>query len=203
MHREPPDEGITMKGIVELLLAGVMNMFSQPVYADTAATPAGGGTLYTFTMKRIDGKEEPLATYRGKVLMLVNVASKCGYTPQYKDLEAVYRKYRERGFEILAFPANNFGSQEPGTDDEIQRFCRTTYDVTFPLFSKISVKGDDQHPLYRYITRASPVPGEIRWNFQKYLVDRKGTIVAMFPSRIKPTDEEVIQLLEKLLSDEQ
>lgn len=203
MHREPPDEGITMKGIVELLLAGVMNMFSQPVYADTAATPAGGGTLYTFTMKRIDGKEEPLATYRGKVLMLVNVASNCGYTPQYKDLEAVYRKYRERGFEILAFPANNFGSQEPGTDDEIQRFCRTTYDVTFPLFSKISVKGDDQHPLYRYITRASPVPGEIRWNFQKYLVDRKGTIVAMFPSRIKPTDEEVIQLLEKLLSDEQ
>lgn len=190
-----------MKGIFELLMAGVMNMVAQPVYAEPSAALTGDERLYSFTMKTIDGKEESLGSYKGKVLMLVNVASRCGYTPQYKDLEAIYRQYKDRGFEILAFPANNFGGQEPGSDEEIVEFCQTKYDVTFPLFSKISVKGDDQHLLYQYITKESSVPGEIKWNFQKYMVDKKGNIVAMFPSRTKPTDKEVVQLLEKLLSD--
>ena len=158
--------------------------------------------LYSFTMKTIDGKDKPLAEYKGKVLLVVNVASFCGYTPQYKDLEEVYQKYKDKGFVILGFPANNFGQQEPGSDAEIKTFCETNYKVTFDLFSKISVKGDDQHPLYQYITKDSPFPGDVKWNFQKYLVDKKGIIVAMYPSRVKPTDKDVIQQIESLLKDQ-
>jgi len=159
------------------------------------------GNIYGFTMKTIDGKEKPLSDYQGQVLLIVNVASRCGYTPQYKDLEQVYRKYSSQGFQILAFPTNNFGGQEPGSDEEIKEFCSTNYDVTFDLFSKISVKGNDQHPLYRYITTESPFPGEVKWNFQKYLVDRKGNIVAMFSSRVKPTDKDVVERIEALLKE--
>ena len=158
--------------------------------------------LYGFTMKTIDGKDKSLADYKGKVLLVVNVASFCGYTPQYKDLEEVYQKYKEKGFAILGFPANNFGRQEPGTDEEIKTFCETKYNVTFDLFSKISVKGDDQHPLYQYITKDSPFPGDVKWNFQKYLVDKKGNIVAKYPSKVKPTDKEVIQQIEMLMNDQ-
>ena len=165
-------------------------------------TPVEKKDLYSFTMKTIDGKDKPLAEYKGKVLLVVNVASFCGYTPQYKDLEEVYQKYKEKGFVILGFPANNFGRQEPGSDEEIKTFCDTKYNVTFDLFSKISVKGDDQHPLYQYITKDSPFPGDVKWNFQKYLVDRKGNIVATFSSRIKPTAENVIQQIELLLKDQ-
>jgi len=156
-------------------------------------------SIYDFTMKTIDGKEKSLADYKGEVLLVVNVASFCGFTPQYKDLEEVFEKYKEKGFRILAFPANNFGEQEPGTDKEIKTFCESKYNVTFDLFSKISVKGDDQHPLYRYITKDSPFPGDVKWNFQKYLVDKKGNIVAMFPSRVKPTDKPFTEKLESLL----
>ncbi len=159
----------------------------------------GKKSLYSFTMKTIGGKDKPLAEYKGKVLLVVNVASLCGFTPQYKDLEEVYRKYKEKGFVILGFPANNFGQQEPGTDEEIRTFCDTKYNVTFDLFSKISVKGTDQHPLYRYITKDSPFPGDVKWNFQKYLVDRQGNIVAMFPSKVKPTDAQVVEKIESLL----
>jgi len=162
-------------------------------------TPVDKKGLYDFTMKTIDGKDKPLAEYKRKVLLVVNVASFCGNTPQYKDLEEIYEKYKEKGFVILGFPANNFGQQEPGSDTEIKTFCETKYNVTFDLFSKISVKGDDQHPLYQYITKESPFPGDVKWNFQKYLVDRKGNIVAMFSSRIKPTAENVIQQIEFLL----
>jgi glutathione peroxidase len=157
--------------------------------------------LYSFTMNTIDGKIKPLAEYKGRVLLVVNVASFCGYTPQYKDLEEVYRKYKDKGFVILGFPANNFGQQEPGSDEEIKAFCDTKYNVTFDLFSKISVKGEDQHPLYQYITKDSPFPGEVKWNFQKYLVDKNGNIVAMYASRVKPTDKEVIQRIESLLKE--
>jgi glutathione peroxidase len=150
-------------------------------------------------MKTIDGQTKALSDYKGKILMVVNVASFCGYSPQYKDLEAVYRKYKDKGFTILAFPANNFGEQEPGSDLEIKSFCSTKYDVTFELFSKISVRGDDQHPLYRYITKDSPFPGDVKWNFQKYLVDGNGTFVAMFPSKTKPTDPAVLERIESLL----
>ncbi|MCX6142058.1 MAG: glutathione peroxidase [Ignavibacteriales bacterium] len=158
--------------------------------------------IYSFTMKTIDGKDKPLADYKGKVLLVVNVASFCGYTPQYKDLEEVYRTYKDKGLVILGFPANNFGQQEPGSDEEIKTFCDTKYNVTFDLFSKISVKGDDQHPLYQYITKDSPFPGAVKWNFQKYLVDQYGNIVAMYPSKVKPTDKEVIQQIESLLNDQ-
>jgi glutathione peroxidase len=158
--------------------------------------------LYGFTMKTIDGKDKSLADYKGKVLLVVNVASFCGYTPQYKDLEEVYQKYKDKGFTILGFPANNFGQQEPGTDEEIKTFCDTKYNVTFDLFSKISVKGDDQHPLYQYITKDSPFPGDVKWNFQKYLVDKKGNIVAKYLSKVKPTDKEVMQQIEALMNDQ-
>lgn len=156
-------------------------------------------SIYDFTMKTIDGKEKSLADYKGEVLLVVNVASQCGFTPQYKDLEEVFEKYKGKGFRILAFPANNFGEQEPGSDQEIKTFCQTNYSVTFDLFSKISVKGDDQHPLYRYITKESPFPGDVKWNFQKYLVDKDGNIVAMFPSRVKPTDKGFIEKVESLI----
>jgi glutathione peroxidase len=164
-------------------------------------TPVETKGLYSFVMKTIDGKDRPLADYKGKVLLVVNVASFCGNTPQYKDLEEVYQKYRGKGFVVLGFPANNFGEQEPGTDAEIKTFCDTKYSVTFDLFSKISVKGGDQHPLYHFITKDSPFPGEVKWNFQKYIVDKHGTIVAMYPPKVKPTDKDVIEKLESLLKD--
>jgi glutathione peroxidase len=156
-------------------------------------------TIYDFTMKTIDGKDRSLAEYKGEVVLVVNVASYCGYTPQYKDLEEVYEKYKGKGFRIIAFPANNFGKQEPGTDEDIKTFCTSNYNVSFDLFSKISVKGDDQHPLYQYITKESPFPGDIKWNFQKYLVDKSGNIVVMYPSRVKPTDKAVTDKIEALL----
>jgi glutathione peroxidase len=164
-------------------------------------TPVKNTNIHGFTMKTIDGKEKSLAAYKGKVLLIVNVASFCGNTPQYKDLEAVYRAYKDRGFTVLGFPANNFGEQEPGSDEEIKTFCETKYGVTFDLFSKISVKGADQHPLYHYITKESPFPGDVKWNFQKYLVDKRGNVVAMFPSKTKPGDKEVIGKIEALLKE--
>jgi glutathione peroxidase len=168
---------------------------------DKEKAPVTTQSIYNFVMKTNGGKEQSLADYRGNVLLVVNVASFCGYTPQYKDLEAVYEKYKDKGFRILAFPANNFGQQEPGTDAEIKTFCETNYKVTFEIFSKISVKGVDQHPLYQYITKDSPFPGDVKWNFQKYLVNKKGNIVAMFPSKVKPTDDEFIKKLESLLEE--
>ncbi|HWP83510.1 MAG TPA: glutathione peroxidase [Bacteroidota bacterium] len=188
-----------MKSIVDYVMYGLFSLFAQPAYAEPGME--SDPKLYSFVMQTIDGEQKSLADYQGKVLMIVNVASFCGYTPQYEGLQQIYERYRERGFEILAFPANNFAGQEPGANEEIKEFCTTKYNVSFQLFSKISVKGDDQHPMYRYITLESPLKGEIRWNFQKYLVDRKGNLVAMFPTRIKPTDSVVIKKIEKLLSE--
>ena len=158
--------------------------------------------LYSFTMKTIDGKDKKLSDYKGKVLMIVNVASKCGHTPQYKGLEAIYEKYNNRGFMILGFPANNFLRQKTGTNEEIKKFCSLNYGVTFDMFSKISVKGNDQHPLYHFLTKESPVPGDVKWNFQKYLVDRKGNVVYKFSPGTEPTEKEVIDEIEKLLNDQ-
>jgi len=157
-------------------------------------------SLYDFTMDDIDGKPVNLRQYKGKALLVVNTASFCGNTPQYTDLEAMYEQYRDKGFEILAFPANNFGQQEPGTNAEIKGFCLTKYSVSFPLFSKISVKGSDKHPLYQYLTEKSPFPGEVEWNFQKYLVDRSGNIVARFPHRMKPSAPEIVKEVERVLA---
>ena len=157
-------------------------------------------SIYDFTMDDIDGKPVNLSQYRGKVLLVVNTASMCGNTPQYSELEKMYETYQEKGFEILAFPANNFGQQEPGTNQEIKNFCFTKYSLTFPLFSKISVKGDDKHPLYRYLTEQSPFPGEVEWNFQKYLIDRSGNVVARYHHRTKPLSEEIVRGIETALS---
>jgi glutathione peroxidase len=157
-------------------------------------------SLYDFTMDDIDGKPINLGSYKGKVLLVVNTASLCGNTPQYTDLETIYEQYHDKGFEVLAFPANNFGQQEPGTNAEIKGFCLTKYSVTFPLFSKISVKGADKHPLYQYLTEQSPFPGEVEWNFQKYLVDRSGNVVGRFHHRTKPLSPDVVKEVERALA---
>jgi glutathione peroxidase len=157
-------------------------------------------SVYDFTLNDIDGKPVTLNQFKGKVLLLVNTASFCGNTPQYADMETMYEQYRAKGFEILAFPANNFGKQEPGSNEEIKSFCYTKYSLTFPLFSKISVKGEDKHPLYHYLTEKSPFPGEVEWNFQKYLVDRKGNVVARYHHRTKPLSEDIVKDVERELA---
>ncbi len=161
---------------------------------------AGSG-VYSFTLNSIDGKPAPLADYKGKVVLIVNVASKCGYTPQYSALQAVYEKYKDQGFVILGFPANNFGAQEPGTNEEIKTFCSRTYNVTFPMYSKISVKGGDQAPLYTYLTKetGAGIAGEIKWNFTKFLVDRDGKVVQRFEPAVTPDSKEVTAAIEKQL----
>ena len=158
--------------------------------------------LYAFTAKSIDGTEKSLSEFVGKVLLIVNVASKCGFTPQYEGLESLYKRYRERGFEILGFPANNFGRQEPGTDAEIQSFCSLTYGVTFPMFSKISVKGKDIHPLYAFLTDKETNPdfaGKITWNFNKFLIDRAGNVVNRFDSKDLPMGDKIPRSVSEVL----
>jgi len=153
--------------------------------------------IYSFTMKTIDGNEKALADYKGKTLLIVNTASKCGFTPQYKSMQALYEKYKEKGFEILAFPANNFMGQEPGPNEEIKKFCELKYKTTFPLFSKISVKGKDIHPLYQYLTAEPGFNGDIAWNFNKFLIAPDGKVVARFGSKEDPMSETVITEIEK------
>lgn len=166
-----------------------------------AANAFAASNVYDFTLPSIDGKPMPLADFKGKVILMVNVASKCGYTPQYAALEALYEKYKDQGFVIVGFPANNFGAQEPGTNAEIKTFCSRKYNVTFPMYGKISVKGDDQAPLYQYLTKDTPAPisGEIKWNFTKFLVDRNGNVVQRFESAVTPDSPEVTSAVEKLL----
>jgi glutathione peroxidase len=161
---------------------------------------AGSG-VYGFTLNSIDGKPAPLADYKGKVVMIVNVASQCGYTPQYSALEAIYEKYKDQGFVILGFPANNFGAQEPGTNEEIKTFCTRKYSVTFPMYSKISVKGADQAPFYAYLTKetGTGIAGDIQWNFTKFLVDRDGKVVQRFEPAVTPDSKEVTAAIEKQL----
>jgi glutathione peroxidase len=159
-------------------------------------------SVLDFTMKSIDGADVKLDSYNGKVLLLVNVASKCGYTPQYKGLESVYEKYKEQGLVVLGFPANNFFWQEPGTNEEIKTFCSTKYNVTFPMFAKISVKGSKIHPLYKFLTSKETNPefsGSISWNFNKFLVDRAGKVVARFSSKDEPESEKVVKAIEQAL----
>jgi len=157
--------------------------------------------LYSFTLNSIDGKPAPLADYKGKVVLLVNVASRCGFTPQYSALEATYEKYKDQGFVILGFPANNFGAQEPGTNEEIKTFCSRKYSVSFPMYAKISVKGADQSPLYAYLTKQTGpgIAGDIKWNFTKFLVDRNGNVVQRFESAVTPDSPEVVSAIEKQL----
>jgi glutathione peroxidase len=157
----------------------------------------GASSVHEFTLNSIDGKPAPLSAYQGKVVLIVNVASRCGFTPQYAGLEALYEKYKDRGFVILGFPANNFGGQEPGTNEEIKTFCSTKYNVTFPMYSKISVKGDDKAPLYQFLTAATG--SEIQWNFTKFLVDKSGKVIARFEPKVTPESPEVASAIEKAL----
>ena len=161
-----------------------------------------GQSIYDFTMRTIDGKQESLSDYKGKVVLIVNVASKCGYTPQYTGLQSLYTKYKEQGFVILGFPANNFGSQEPGTDSEIKTFCSSKYNVTFPMFSKISVKGDNQAPFYKYLTSETgnqSVAGDIQWNFTKFLIGRDGKVLGRFEPAVTPDSPELTSAIENAL----
>lgn len=155
--------------------------------------------IYNFTMKTIDGKDQSLADFKGKAVLIVNTASLCGYTPQYRSLEALYKEYKDQGFVVLAFPANNFKNQEPGSNEEIKNFCELKYQVTFPVFSKVSVKGDDINPLYQYLTTQSGFNGPITWNFNKFLIDPQGKVVARFDSRINPLDIRVGEEVKKII----
>ena len=163
--------------------------------ADVTTAP-----LYGFRLPDIDGHPVDLKTFKGKVLLIVNTASMCGNTPQYADLQEMYERYQERGFEILAFPANDFGQQEPGTNQEIKGFCYTKYSISFPLFSKISVVGKDKHPLYRYLTEQSAFPGRVTWNFQKYLVDRSGNVIGKYDPGMDPLSPTILADVEKALA---
>ena len=154
-------------------------------------------SIYEFEVSTITGEQTTIGEYEGKVLLFVNVASECGFTSQYEGLQKLWERYEDGGLVVLGFPANNFGGQEPGSDDEIQQFCQTEFGVTFPMFSKISVKGGDQHPLYEYLTAEA---GEkISWNFNKILVDRSGEVVAHFGSRVEPMSDELTGAVEELL----
>jgi glutathione peroxidase len=180
--------------------------------------------LTSIPVTTIDGQPATLGDFRGNVLLVVNVASKCGHTPQYEGLQAVYEQYRERGLQVLGFPANNFGEQEPGTEEEIQEFCTLNYGVTFPMFSKISVTGDDRHPLYDALIEAQPAhteheggspmmkrwaergrviedPSAVRWNFEKFLVDREGNVVGRFITDLTPQDPIIIEAIEQALGN--
>ena len=167
------------------------------------AAAADKPAALNFRMKSLDGKEVDLAKYQGKVLMVVNVASKCGLTPQYKQLQALYAKYEKQGFVVLGFPCNQFLHQEPGTAEEIQKFCTVNYAVTFPLFAKVEVNGDGACDLYKTLTAldTKPVgPGQISWNFEKFIIGRSGEVVARFGPRTKPDDPQVVKVIEDELA---
>jgi glutathione peroxidase len=157
----------------------------------------GASSIYDFTLNSIEGTPAPLAAYRGKVLLLVNVASYCGYTPQYQGLEKLYATYKDRGLVVLGFPANNFGQQEPGTNAEIKDFCERTYHVKFPMYAKVSVDGPDKTPLYQYLTSA--LGGDIQWNFTKFLVSRDGKLLKRFEPAVTPESPEVAAAIEAAL----
>ncbi len=177
--------------LISSVLLGLLLMASQATAAN----------IYDFTLPSIDGKPMPIADYKGKVILVVNVASRCGYTPQYSALESLYEKYKDKGFVILGFPANNFGGQEPGTNEEIKTFCSRKYNVSFPLYSKVSVKGEDETPVYQYLTKQTKpeISGDIKWNFTKFLVDRNGKVVQRFEPAVTPDSQEVTTAIENLL----
>lgn len=158
--------------------------------------PAFAANVHDFELNSIDGKKMPLSAYKGKVVLLVNTASKCGYTPQYTGLEALYNKYKSQGLVLVGVPANNFGGQEPGTNEEIKTFCTRTYNVTFPMTAKVSVKGDDQIPLYKFLADTAGAP---KWNFTKYLVGKNGQVIKRFDSGVDPGSKELADAIEAAL----
>lgn len=192
-----------------LLLPGFATLAALLILSTAAIVSAQDASkkptsVLDFRVKDIDGKDVDLAKYKGKVLLIVNTASQCGNTPQYKDLQAIYEKYKDRGFEVLAFPANEFGQQEPGDNAQIKEFCTTHYKVSFPLFSKIVVAGPGIHPLYAHLTSKQTNPkfaGEIEWNFAKFLINRKGEVIDRFEHKESPSSQKVTGEIEKTLAE--
>ena len=184
-------------------LTSIALIISTSVYAflNPANKENASDNIRDIIVKDMNGKEVNIAdNYKGKVLLIVNVASKCGNTPQYAGLEKLYEKYKDKGFEILGFPCNDFGGQEPGTNDQIKQFCTTNYNVTFKLFDKIKILGKDKSPLYtRLINNSVTQTGDVKWNFEKFLIDRNGNIVARFGNKVQPESEEIIKAIEKEL----
>ena len=184
------------------LVVGFLGIVAT-VFAAEESKAMKASKALSVTMKSLDGNDVDLSKYQGKVVMIVNVASKCGFTPQYEQLQALYEKYSKDGFVILGFPCNQFGSQEPGTAEEIKKFCQENYGITFPLFAKVKVNGDGACDLYKYLTRLvrKPVgPGKIKWNFEKFIIGRNGEVVARFGTRTKPDDPEVMKVIKAELA---
>lgn len=191
---------LTFTALAVIAASTVMSTAAQA--ADNSGDKKVPAAL-NFKMKSLDGKDVDLSKYHGKVVLIVNVASKCGLTPQYEQLEALHEKYAEKGLAILAFPANEFGKQEPGTDEEIAEFCQTNYGVKFDMFSKIVVKGDGQCALYKFLTEKESNPefaGPIKWNFEKFLIGRDGQVVARFAPPVAPDAKEVVSAIEEQLA---
>jgi glutathione peroxidase len=173
------------------------------VLAGTQSKPAGSVKVpaaLNFTMNSIDGKAVDLSRYQGQVVLMVNVASQCGFTPQYEGLEDLHKKYAAKGLKILGFPSNDFGQQEPGTNGEIAEFCKKNYGVEFDMFSKIVVKGAGQSPLYKYLTTLPKFPGQVDWNFEKFLIGRNGEVIGRFKSEVEPTSNQLLNAIETALS---
>ena len=182
---------------MKILLLATLSLFCAAM-----VMAADSKSLYDIPLKDIDGKPTSLAAYKGKVLLIVNVASQCGYTRQYKPLEAVYQKYKDQGLVILGFPSNDFGGQEPGSNEEIKKFCSSKFDVSFPMFDKVGVKsGANQHPLYTALTgKDATLPGDVKWNFGKFLIGRDGKVLNRFPSSDEPDSEKVTKAIEAALA---
>lgn len=182
-------------------VTSIIVLLTTSIFANSGNTKSGEipDNINDIIVKDINGKEVKLSEFKGKVLLIVNVASKCGYTVQYEGLQKIYKKYNPQGFEILAFPCNDFGGQEPGTNEEIKEFCSTNYSVSFPLFDKVKVIGKDKSPLYERLINNTDDKGDIKWNFEKFLIDKDGKIVNRYRSKIKPESEEIIKAIEELL----
>ncbi|MEW5742516.1 MAG: glutathione peroxidase [Myxococcota bacterium] len=184
---------------MSVLLTVAVLLAAPPAGPSPATPPASAKGVFSFQADTIDGQSVALSKYQGKALVIVNTASRCDYTPQYKGLEALYQRYKDRGLVVLAFPSNDFGAQEPGSNAEIRRFCRLTYRVTFPLFAKVTVKGEGAHPLYKYLTGLAENGGEVTWNFNKFLVAPDGAVVAHMPAGADPTSEDFQKKVEAIL----
>jgi glutathione peroxidase len=188
----------TKLGVLVLSLILMVPLAARP---EDDPEPVGKVSVLDLDARKLGGDVESLTRYRGQVLLIVNTASRCAYTPQYEGLQNLYARYRERGFSVLGFPSNDFGKQEPGNDSEIASFCGSTYGVEFPMFSKIRVRGDDIHPVYRYLTALpAPIGGAVQWNFQKYLIDRRGNVIARYAPSVRPEHPDLVAEIERLLS---
>jgi len=181
--------------IAILILSSCQNQAQNNIKAMESQTPVQTQTIYQFKVTDLYGKEFDFSTLKGKKLLIVNTASECGLTPQYKDLEAIYSIYKDKNFVIVGFPANNFGSQEPGSNEQIAKFCQMNYGVTFPMMSKISVKGKDIHEVYKFLTQKDKnglQDSQVEWNFQKYLINEEGELIKVLSPRVLPTDTEIV-----------